>query len=67
MPPMKQYIIIKHVFDALRSHPSLGPKVAGRWMTGDRLNELVKPHLANTYVPAQAPFIQRYYRTTAGK
>jgi hypothetical protein len=47
---MKQYIIIKHAFDALRSHPSLGPKVTGRWITNGRLYELVKPHLANTYL-----------------
>jgi hypothetical protein len=50
MPPIKQYIIIKHAFDALRSHPSLGPKVTGRWITNGRLYELVKPHLANTYI-----------------
>jgi hypothetical protein len=50
MPPTKQYHLIKLAFDAVKSHPSLGPKVTGRWITDGRLHELVQAQLVNTHL-----------------
>jgi hypothetical protein len=47
-PPKQQYFIIMSALDAVKSHPSLGPKVTGRWITADRLHQLVKMIIVNT-------------------
>jgi hypothetical protein len=48
MAPPKQYILIKSALDAVESHSSLCPKVTGRWITADRLHQLVKMQLVNS-------------------
>jgi hypothetical protein len=51
IPPTKlQYDFVKAAFDEVRHHPSLGPKVTGRWITDGCLHELVKLQLVDSYL-----------------
>jgi hypothetical protein len=45
-----QYDFVKAAFDEVRYHPSLGPKVTGRWVTDGCLYELVKRQFVDSYL-----------------
>jgi hypothetical protein len=49
--PEKQYNLVKAALDAVREHPSLGPKVTKRWITDDRLHKLVMQQLGSSNSP----------------
>jgi hypothetical protein len=47
-PQKRHYVFVKAALDKVKSHPSLGPKVTGRWITSNCLYGLVKIQLAHS-------------------